>query len=289
MITRVVTDTAYWADGSRAAAQSIPFTLEGSSFTSSELVFPREVIATTNHLGQFSVTLWCNTEGTIPTIWKCVLPTGEVVRFILEPGSGSVSLRSLQTVTDEPPISTIDDARWERLKVAATEYSGYRPSLVDAQFVPVPNTKLQTPPNGTLGVEYINYGAEFTFAEIITSSDGATQGWCYRNGRLYLTPAPATADPITVIWRMHHQPDELTRTFPTIPALDMLIVQMLADAAEAAEEQAAVDAGLKSYTLGGTTVTWAQEGGGSTSGATRAERLRQRALAALHEPLADWG
>ncbi len=66
-------------------------------------------------------------------------------------------------------------------------------------------------------------------------------------------------------------------------------MQWLAEAEAADEEQAAIEAGLSSYTIGSTTVKWNGQGGGQPSGASRAQRLRQRALTALNGPLSGWG
>src|SRR5690349_6997220 len=131
----------------------------------------------------------------------------------------------------------LTDLEWERLKTAAIEYAAYRPKLVYEAFVPLVGLQVQTVPENTIGVESINYGVELTLAEVMTPDEGV-QGWCFSNGLLYLTPAPADATPLNIVWRQLHPADEIARTFPTISATDMLLVQMLADAVEADEEQA---------------------------------------------------
>ena len=184
-------------------------------------------------------------------------------------------------------MAEITDERWALLVDAALEYSTYRPQLLYQAWEPVAGSIEQNVPAGVLGIESIEYGEEFSLTEIYTAT--TEQGWCYANSKLYLVPAPVDTTPIVVVWRSVHVADELERSFPTIPPDGMLIVQLLADAAEAEEQQAAVDAGLSSYTIGGTTVKWAQSGGGGISRQSLATRLRQRALSALSGVAADWG
>jgi hypothetical protein len=183
----------------------------------------------------------------------------------------------------------LTDAEWELWKTAVTEYSMYRPYLQYEAFVPVPASIEQVPPDGTFGIESIAYGVPFSLAEVMPQPEGE-QGWCFYSGVLYLTPAPTDATAINIVWRIAHQPDELTRTFPTIPATDMHVVEWLVAAVTAEAEASPVELGLAGYTIGGTTIKWSQQGGSSgPSVATRAERYRSRALAALGEPMIEWG
>lgn len=181
----------------------------------------------------------------------------------------------------------MDSIEWERLKTAAVEYSGYRPLLTYQVLTPAAGTTDIVPPEGTIGIESCDYGEEMTFTEVKSAPEG-TIGWCFQGGMLHLTAVPADTT-ITVVWRRLHQPDELSQSFPTIPAKDMLYVQWLAEAEAADEKQAAIEAGLSSYTIGSTTVKWNGQDGGQPSGASRAQRLRQRALTALNGPLSGWG
>lgn len=181
------------------------------------------------------------------------------------------------------------DEEWALWKAAVTEYSMYRPLLEYEAYVPTPDSISQVAPDGAYGLESIEWGTEFPIADVMAQPEGET-GWCFSNGVLYLTPAPTDATPISLTWRIVHQPDELTRTFPTLPAEDLYIVQWLVDAATAEASTSAVEMGLSGYTIGGTSVKWAQTGGsGGPSSSSRAERLRNRALTALAGPMAEWG
>jgi hypothetical protein len=290
MQKRSVTGKVYWADGQLATAQMVIFDLEHGTVIGTDLVLPRTVSVTTNHLGIFTAELWCSEEGEPDLLWKATFPTGEVVRFVLPYATGAtVQLTSLLP-TPAPSLVPVDNGTWGRLKTAAITYSRHRPLLVYEDFEPTAAQKAQTPTEAAIGIESIVYGEEFTFSEVMSAAaDSADQGWCFYNGVLYLTPAPADATTIPVVWRRQHQPDEQSRTFPTIPPEDRPILDLLAAADEAEEEQAAVESGLTSYTIGGTTVKWGQQGGATTTGTTRAQRLRQRALALLDGPMAQWG
>jgi hypothetical protein len=186
-------------------------------------------------------------------------------------------------------MADMTDEEWGLWKTAVAEYSMYRPYLQSEAFVPVADSIQQVPAEGAYGIESIDYGEQVTLTEVMTAAEGE-QGWCFENGMLHLTPAPADTTPINVVWRILHQGDELTRTFPTVPATDMHIVQWLVEAVIAEAEATPVELGLAGYTIGGTSVKWAQQGGSSgPSVATRSERLRSRAIAALGSPLAEWG
>lgn len=289
MQKRVVTDIVYNPDGSRAVALPVLFSLDGGSFTPTEYVIEKSYSTVTNHLGEFSYELWCNEEGLEDTYWTCTLPDGEVVRFVLPIGPAPITLRELrESHTVSGRAKVYDAVTWQRLKDAAIEYSGYRPYLDYAVLAPaVGTTEVEAPPH-TTGVDYCSYGDEFTLAEVRSVIEEGTAGWHFHNGTLYLTPTPADTT-ITVVWRRLHLPNELTQTFPTIPAKDMLYVRWLAEAEAVEEEQAAIEAGLSSYTIGATTVKWSGQGGGQPSRASRAQRLRQRALTALSGPLTEWG
>lgn len=185
-------------------------------------------------------------------------------------------------------MAELTDAEWELYKAAVQEYSAYRPYLQYEAFVPVVGQQNQVPAEGAFGIESCDYGVRFTLAEVMIGSEGE-QGWCLSNGVLYLYPEPADTTPINIVWRIAHQPDELSRTFPTLPAQDQYIVDWLVEAVTAESAATPVELGLTGYTIGGTTVKWSQQGGAGTSQATRSERLRARALAALQEPMGEWG
>lgn len=183
----------------------------------------------------------------------------------------------------------LTDEEWALWKTAIAEYSLYRPYLVHETYAPTPDSISQVAPEGTYGVEYTDYGVQFTLDEVMTAAEG-DQGWCFINGSLLLAPVPADATPFNIVWRLTHPADELTRTFPTVPVEDMVIVGWLVEAVEAEATSSAVEMGLSGYTIGGTSVKWAQTGGsGGPSVASRSERLRSRAITALGGPMAVWG
>jgi hypothetical protein len=178
-------------------------------------------------------------------------------------------------------------ASWEYRKAAAIEYSRYRPLLEATTFTPEEAVVRHQLPEGVFGAEFVEYGTMVSLEEIASAADGE-QGWCVHGNALYLTPAPEPGVPIRVLWRKVHEADEDTETFPTIPQTDQHLVEWLAEAEELDQTVDAVT-GLSGYTIGSTKVEWSQQGGGGPSGATRAQRLRLRALAALDTPYAEWG
>lgn len=183
----------------------------------------------------------------------------------------------------------LTDAEWATRKKAVQEYSLYRPYLLYMSFIPVANQKQQVPPTNTFGIESIDYGEQFTLAELYAAGESDT-GWCFHNGQLLLTPAPKDTTAIKIVWRQLHAPDEISRTHPTVPTRDSHIVDWLVEAVAAEASATPVELGLSGYTIGGTTVRWAQSGGGgSPNSASRAARFRERAQAALSEPMASWG
>ena len=288
MQKRYVTGKVYWADGSVAAGQLVIFDLEGGALAGSDFVLPKQIQAVTDHLGVFNVGLWCNEEGEPDTLWKVTFPTGETARFSLPYDAAPAELVSL--LAQPVALYGVDDEEWERRKRAVALYSAYRPRLVPATVQLTPGVATITAPEGAIGVHYVGYGVEVPFEEIIAAStEVSDQAWCFLDGTLYLSPAPTSEGTLPVIWKIVHQGDERTREFPTIPVSDRHIVDLLIRAEEAEEQQAAVESGLSAYTVGSTTIKWAQQGGVSPSGTTRAQRLRQRAMAMLDEPLAMWG
>ena len=289
MQKRSVTGKVFWSDASPASGQLVSFELEHGGLASTDVVLPKTVQVATNIFGEFSAELWCSEEGEPDLMWQVRFPTGELARFTLPSGTGSIPLVSLLP-SPSPSLIQVDDDEWERLKLAAVEYSLYRPRLVFQDFIPEVGQKMQTPPAGVIGVETIGYGEEFSFSEALVSVDGNdVKGWCYYNGALYLTPAPTDTTAIKIVWRKLHIGDEQTRTFPSVPAEDLRILSLLAEADKAEEEQSAVESGLSSYTIGNTTVKWGQPGGAAVSGSSYAQRLRHRAMALLQAPLAQWG
>lgn len=289
MQTRAVTGKAFLAGGNVASGQLLTFELENGVAFANEFVLPQTVQVSTNHLGEFSAVLWCSEEGEPDVLWKVTFPTGEIARFAVPIGTGSIPLLSLLP-SPAPSLLQVDDDEWVRRKHAVVDYSLHRPLLELEAFVPVAGQKEQALPEGVFGIDYIVYGEEFTLSEVLLEAEGtAEQGWCLHNGKLYLTPAPTAGQTVNVIWRKLHPADEQTRSFPTIPEADLPIIQLLAAADQAEEEQAAVESGLTSYTIGGTTVKWGQQGGATVSGSSRALRLRERAMAMLRQPLGQWG
>jgi hypothetical protein len=273
-------DNSVWADG------PVTFELEMVS-TDGTTTYPAYVYSlTTNGSGTATASL-------MPGDYTLTLPSGERLRITIPVGTGALDLTALITGR----IPALDDERWAAYKDAVKEYSRYRPRLVPGNPWDPADGVVEQPafgttgpgvPAGVIGARYVNWGEEVSLEEIITAT-ATEQGWCFANDKLYLTPAPVAGDAIIVIWEMEHVPDETTQTCTTIPQRDEWLIELLTDANVAQTQQAAVESGLSSYTIGGTTVRWSQPGGAGTSGTTRAQRLRAEALTALREPLASWG
>jgi hypothetical protein len=220
----------------------------------------------------------------VPGNYTVEFPDGVRWRMTVPAGSGDLLLTDLLSEL----LPSMEDDRWAGYKAALREYSAYRPLLVKEAWVPVVAATEQTLPANVIGVEYILYGERASLTEIYSAAEGE-QGWCLANGKLYLAPAPADATPITVIWRKRHVPDEVTRSCLTLPEADKYLLEQFADALGLMTQQDAVDAGLSSYTIGNTTVKWAQQGGGVTNVLSRGRSLYQQVISALAEPYTEWG
>lgn len=278
--TRIVYHVLKHPDNTAWASGVVTFTLQPSLLNGDDIYPVQSIAVTANGSGQVTANL-------VPGNYLVELPSGERY-YIAVPSTGTGTLQLSALITGQAP-TTMDDDRWLNWKAALKEYSNYRPRTVpNAAWTPTAGSIEQTPPAHAVGVAYIDYGESAGLEEIYTAAE-TDQGWCFENGKLYLTPAPADGTTITVIWRMEHVPDEATRSCSTVPAKDLFIVDLLADALEAIEQQAAVEAGLSSYTIGGTTVKWSQQGGGTTSTMTLGNRLKEQALAMLREPYTTLG
>lgn len=289
MQKRNVTGKVYWADGTVAAGAMVIFDLESGALSGADFVLPKQVSVAASYLGVFSAGLWCNEEGQPDVLWKATFPTGEQVYFSLPSGTTDIALSSL--LSYPAALNPTDDTTWEKQKDAVRFYSLYRPRLVYEAMAPTAGSVEQRVPAGTFGVKRLSYGTEVAYDELMDAvfNVSVIELWAYNQEKLYLSPAPATAAPIAVVWKKFHLPDETSRTHPTVPAKDKWIVDLLVASEIADEEQAAVEMGLSGYSIGGTSIRWAQQGGASSTGTTRAARLRARAIAALEEPLAEWG
>lgn len=224
----------------------------------------------------------------VPGSYLVLFPGGE--RYRIQVPTEAEQPGTLQLVDLLEALPTVmDDERWGAYKEALLEYSAYRPRIVPGTLSLAVGSKLQSIPQGVTSIEFLDYGQQFTLAEVHSAAaDSTDQGWAFAQGRLYLTPAPATAGEVAVIYRMLHVADEYTRTAPTLAPSDYYAVEQLTEANLLISQQTAVNLGLASYTLGSTTVKWAQEAGGSPNTLGAGEKLKARILASLGEPVADW-
>lgn len=276
---RKVTHVLRTASGSGWSGGQVVFTLDPGIFTGdgNSITPSSSVTGVVSTGGLVEVML-------VPGTYTVEFPDGVRYRATVPSGSGDLVLSNL--LSELTPA--MEDDRWKLYKEALREYSAYRPLLVGQDWAPTAGSTEQTPPVNVTGIEYINYGEQVSLAEIYSATEGET-GWCFTNGKLYLTPAPANTTAIRVVWRKRHVVDEVGRSCPTLPAKDAHLVEQLTDAMVLMGQQDAVDAGLSSYTIGSTTVKWAQQGGGGTNVLSRGRALYQQVISALSEPYADWG
>jgi hypothetical protein len=174
---------------------------------------------------------------------------------------------------------------WEQYKRAALEYAKLRPLLVPTTFSPAPNVvSPHSYPAGVIGVEYLDYGSEFTLIELMGAPSGE-QGWARLSAGLYLTPAPSTTTPIRVVWQKAHEADEVQETFPTIPDVDRPLVADLATALQLDAEADEIATGPLTYSFGQSEVDRSKALADLRS---RAAALRERVHQKLGGPLAVW-
>ncbi len=286
-----------------ATPRTVSITLkhtDNSVWPSAAVTFELEMVTTDGVVTYPAYTYTLTTSGSgtatvdlMPGDYTLSLPSGEKLRITIPAGTGALELVTL-IAGRQPAMS---DDRWAAYKAAVQEYSRYRPRLVpdlawdpfdDAVAQPVATDLLPGVPVGTIGIHFLAWGEQVSLEEIFTAAEGE-QGWCFANDTLYMVPAPIADELVPVVWRAAHIPDETLQTCATIPARDVWLLELLTDANEAQAAQAAVESGLSSYTIGGTTVHWAQQGGAGSTGTTHAQKLRSEALAALREPMASLG
>lgn len=80
----------------------IIFAISSGTFTSEANYLPEKKVVKTNAQGIFSVNLWTNSLGTIPTQYTCTLPSKEVFSFILTPGEAPVTIQFLRAQSTQP-------------------------------------------------------------------------------------------------------------------------------------------------------------------------------------------
>ena len=173
---------------------------------------------------------------------------------------------------------------WETYQLAALEYSKLKPRKRTATITTVVNQTEYPLPADCLGLQFVAYGEQATFIEVVTN-EGADQGWAAEEGTLYLTPAPTEATAIRIVYSGRHLGDEDSQTFPTIPAADLHHVDDLEQAIILELEADDVARGPASYTIGQTEVDRSEALKDLRS---RAAQLRDKVELALAEPLAFW-
>lgn len=115
MTTRTVTGTVLRADGQPWAGARVRFELDRGSFTSTATYPPDQRETTTNEDGQFSVSLWTNAEGSLPSCYRCVLPNGDTFDFVLPAGASSIGIEALRLIDvaahiwTDPGVSLLDE------------------------------------------------------------------------------------------------------------------------------------------------------------------------------------
>lgn len=175
---------------------------------------------------------------------------------------------------------------WETYKKAVLEYSKLKPIIKTLAFVPTVDTKVQTLPTDCLIATFVDYGELSTFQEVYVS-ETADQGWYENKGTLFLTPAPTTTDPITVIYSAQYVPgatvvDGFT---PALPEADLPYIDDLEQAIILEAEADDIAKGPTAYSVGQTQIS---RSAGLVYLQQRARELRQRVAQSLSEPVALW-
>lgn len=173
---------------------------------------------------------------------------------------------------------------WTTYQRAAVEYSRIRPRLVSATLTPAVGQKQQVLPEDVIAVIGCSYGEETDPLDAIQTAD-TTPGWAADDAALYLTPAPTSADPVTITYYGLHLADEESLRFPTIPAAHLHYVDDLEQALvlELAADEA--NQGPLVYSIGQTEV---DRSAGPVEMRLRATQLRERVNQALGGPIGAW-
>ena len=179
---------------------------------------------------------------------------------------------------------------WETYKRAVLEYSKLRPITKTLAFVPTVDTKVQVLPTDCLMAQFVDYGELSTFQEVFVS-ETTDQGWYENKGALFLTPAPTTVDPITVIYSARYVPTEPTGTevfgtfTPDLPEDDLHLIEDLEQAIILEAEADDIAKGPTHYVVGQTQIS---RSAGLLYLQQRARELRTKVEQALGEPVALW-
>lgn len=102
MGVRKVTGTLLKIDNTPWSNVPIIFSISSGTFTSEANYLPERKTVKTNSQGNFSVDLWTNSVGTIPTNYLCTLPSREVFSFVLTPGLAPVTIQFLRAQSIQP-------------------------------------------------------------------------------------------------------------------------------------------------------------------------------------------
>lgn len=174
---------------------------------------------------------------------------------------------------------------WDTYSRAALDYSRLRPRRLTTAVTPTIGERRIALPSDALAVlTVVNGGDEIDLLEALTDETG-TAGWACTDTELVVTPAPTTADPITIIYEARHLPDELAQTFPTIPAAHLPLVDDLEQALVLDAEADTIAQGPMRYVFGQTDISREKA---PAELRARAAALRQRVRDLLDEPVAFW-
>lgn len=101
MQTRTVTGLVRRGSGQPWADAKVHFYLEGT-YTTDTVFPPDRVEVVTNEQGEYSATLFCNSEALTPARWRCVEPGSDPFFFTLVPGGTPISIIMLRAAGDAP-------------------------------------------------------------------------------------------------------------------------------------------------------------------------------------------
>lgn len=141
MTTRNIFGTIRKTDGSLWPNYAVKFWRAPNTYTEDDTYPSDEIITITDSVGEFSVDLWCNSEGIVPTAYICQL-RGEDFMFSLQPGD-PVNLTQLRDLS--PGGSDVIDSTltgWveaEAFEVLTATYDGTYTSVVSTATVKWPD------------------------------------------------------------------------------------------------------------------------------------------------------
>lgn len=129
---RTITGRIQRPDLTGWAGAPIAFKLQPYSYTDSS-VLPRSIVSvTTDENGEFEADLWVNEEGIQPCEYRCRLPSGEEVVFVLPVGEGEISLPALIEL-GQPPAPSNDTL----VTLIQSQIEQIARDVLDAQLQPL--------------------------------------------------------------------------------------------------------------------------------------------------------